>query len=88
MTTKKYTGWVAVELVVEQPAADIEHERSNVQESLRTVLSGLGLANRLQLAFDERAFASDFRTSDIVVRVVNVDVDDVDHPSDLTMNSG
>lgn len=84
MTAKKYTAWVAVEMVVEQPAGDTERERSVVWESLNTALSsGLDLANRLQLQFNEREFVTDFRTSDIVVRVVNIEIDDVDHPSDL-----
>jgi hypothetical protein len=84
MTSKKYTGWVAVQLVVEQPATETERERSAVWESLRNAVSGLDLANRLQQSFNERAFATDFRTSEIVVRVVNIEIDDVDHPSDLT----
>ncbi len=33
MTAKTYTGWVAIQLVVEQPATDTERRRTAVWES-------------------------------------------------------
>ena len=84
MPEKKFTAWVAVDIHVEQPAADIETERLTVWEAVNKGLASLDVANRLQQAFDAKAFASGVRMTDVRIRVTNIDVDDVDHPKDIT----
>jgi hypothetical protein len=86
VTTRRYTAWVAIELVADHPETDIERERSTIWGAVNRAVASMDLTNRLQRSFDERAFSTDLRTSEIVVRVTSIDVDDVDHPEDITQS--